>query len=147
MYQCPIDSFSIWEYHCLCGKFRAAQGWRTTAMTKRITFLVLMVFILAGYQAVSSQKTSSPPKNPRSKTAGTFNGYELVDKTGNIRKPADYRDHFEILGTWFVLDPKGNQMHYTYASPGTAEYYRKNGKFADGTVLVKEVDATTHAQM
>jgi hypothetical protein len=116
-------------------------------MTKRITFLLLIVFILAGYQAVSSQKTSSPPKSPRSKTAGTFNGYELVDKTGNIRKPADYRDHFEILGTWFVLDPKGNQMHYTYASPGTAEYYRKNGKFADGTVLVKEVDGTTHAQM
>jgi hypothetical protein len=116
-------------------------------MTKRITFLLLIVFILAGYQAVSSQKTSSPPKSSRSKTAGTFNGYELVDKTGNIRKPADYRDHFEILGTWFVLDPKGNQMHYTYASPGTAEYYRKNGKFADGTVLVKEVDGTTHAQM
>ena len=38
------------------------------------------------------------------------------------------------------------EMHYTYASPGTGEYYRKTGKFADGTVLVKEVFATDHAQ-
>jgi hypothetical protein len=38
-------------------------------------------------------------------------------------------------------------MHFTYASLGTAEFYRKNGKFADGTVLVKEVLATSHAQL
>jgi hypothetical protein len=33
------------------------------------------------------------------------------------------------------------------ASPGTAEYYRKNGKFPDGAVLVKEVFGTEHAQL
>jgi len=44
-----------------------------------------------------------------------------------------------------VLDPKGNQMHFTYASPGTAVYYRGHGTFADGTVLVKEVFAMDHA--
>ena len=38
-------------------------------------------------------------------------------------------------------------MHLTYASPGTAEYYRKTGKYADGTVLVKEVFGTEHARM
>ena len=38
-------------------------------------------------------------------------------------------------------------MHFTYAPPGAAEYYRKNGEFADGTVLAKEIDATDHAQM
>src|SRR5581483_7822197 len=38
-------------------------------------------------------------------------------------------------------------MHLTYASPGTADYYRRNKKFADGTVLVKEVFGTDHAQM
>ena len=62
-----------------------------------------------------------------------FDGCELVDKTGNLRnKPADYRDLYQLLGTFTVLDPKGNQMHVTYASPGTAEYYRKTGKFPDG---------------
>src|SRR4029077_7994133 len=35
----------------------------------------------------------------------------------------------------------------TYASLGAAQYYRKNGKFADGTVLVKEVFGTDHGSL
>jgi hypothetical protein len=35
----------------------------------------------------------------------------------------------------------------TYASPGTAAYYRKTGKFPDGAVLVKEIYGTDHAQL
>ena len=46
-------------------------------------------------------------------------------------------DHYQILGTYNVLDatpmasgtPRGAQIHYTHALPGTAEYYRKTGKF------------------
>lgn len=104
---------------------------------------VMLVFSLAvvGSLALGAFQGGQPP------TKTSFDGFALVDKTGNISKPADYRDHYEIFGTWVVLDPKGNQMHYTYASPGAAEYYRKNGKFADGTVMVKEIDATDHAQM
>jgi len=72
----------------------------------------------------------------------------LVDKAGNIRKSPDYRDRYQALGTFTVLDPKGAaEMHYTYASPGTGEYYRKTGKFADGTVLVKEVFGADHGAM
>jgi Cytochrome P460 len=78
---------------------------------------------------------------------GSFDGFKLVDKTGNITKPADYRDQYEMLGSWTVLDPKGNQMHSVYASPGTAEYYRRNKTFADGTVLVKEIHGTAAGQM
>ena len=74
-------------------------------------------------------------------------GYKLVDKTGNIRKPDDYREAYQMIGAYTILDPKGNQMHDTYASPGAAEYYRRNKKFADGTVLVKEVHGTDHAAM
>jgi len=77
----------------------------------------------------------------------SFNGFDLVDKAGNIGKPKDYRDKYEALGTYTVLDPKGNQMHVTYASPGTAAYYRKTGKFPDGAVIVKEIFATDHAQL
>jgi len=80
-------------------------------------------------------------------TKSTFDGFKLVDKTGNIRKPVDYRDLYQMIGAYTVVDPKGNQMHYTWASPGAAEYYRRNGKFADGTVLVKQVFGTDHAQM
>lgn len=115
-------------------------------MTLRISLVILALIGLAGYQLVSSQKNSGSQKAASSRTP-SFNGYELVDQAGNIRKPADYRDHYQSLGTWAVLDPKGNQLHVVYASPGAAEYYRKNGKFADGTVLVKEIYGTDHAQM
>ena len=46
-----------------------------------------------------------------------------------------------------LIQRGANQMHLTYASPGAADYYRRNKKFADGTVLVKEVFGTDHAQM
>lgn len=115
-------------------------------MIGRVSLVILTLVVLAGYQLVSSQKPSSSQKTAGSRTA-SFNGYELVDKTGNIRKPADFRDHYQVLGTWVVLDPKENQMHFTYASPGSAEYFRKNGKFGDGTVLVKEIFGTDHAQL
>jgi hypothetical protein len=90
-------------------------------------------------------------KSPSTVTAADkspfANNFSLIDKEGQIAKPKDFRERYEILGTYFVLDPAGNQMHMTYASPGAAAYYRQNGKFADGTVLVKEVLGTDHAQM
>ena len=110
---------------------------------RRGVLVVFTLAIAAGFQ-VESQSNK------------TYNGFDLVDKTGNIRKPADFRDLYQILGTYVVLSPKatmsgdsgkGDEMHMTYASPGTADYYRKNGKFADGTVLVKEVLGTDHAQL
>ena len=100
-------------------------------MSFRIALLVLTLLILTGYQQVKSQSNSSN------------SGWDLVDKAGIIRKPADFRDLYQILGVYTPVDFNNNtEMHYTYASPGTAEYYRKTGKFADGTVLVKEVFAT-----
>jgi hypothetical protein len=105
-------------------------------MSFRISSAVLALMVLAGFKQVNSQSKSS-----------TYNGFALVDKAGNIRKPADYRDHFETLGSWTVIDPKGDQIHFVYASPGAAEYYRSNGQFADGTMLVKEIWGTDHAQM
>jgi hypothetical protein len=60
----------------------------------------------------------SSPQPASSQRAESFNGFQLVDKNGNISKPTDYRDRDELLGTYSVLDAKGNQMHVTYASPG-----------------------------
>jgi hypothetical protein len=84
---------------------------------------------------------------PQPQTPNKYDGFDLVDKTGNIRKPSDFRERYQAIGTYMVLNPNGNEMHVTYASPGTAEIYRKTGKFPDGTVLVKEVFATDHAQL
>src|SRR5438045_9420556 len=105
-------------------------------MTRRIPQIILAHAIL-------------PPFAPlHSKSKEAFNGFDLVDKTGNIRKPTDYRDLYQFLGTYSPTGPNGDtEMHVTYASPGAAQYYRKNGKFADGTVLDKETFTTDHAQM
>src|SRR5262245_36543511 len=99
-------------------------------MTSRSLILTLTLVVLTGSHAARSRGVTQDDH------------LDLVDAKGNIRKPPDYRDRYQAFGTYTVLDAKGNEMHYTYASPGTAEYYRKNRRFADGTVLVKEVFAT-----
>ena len=105
-------------------------------MKLAISIAVLLLLLLAGYEQARPQ------------TQNKFDGFDLVDEAGNIRKPIDFRDRYQALGTYTPTDFNGNtDMHYTYASPGTAEYYRKTGKFPDGTVLVKEVFATDHAQL
>lgn len=66
----------------------------------------------------------------------------VVDGKGNLRVPSDYRTAYEALGTWAVANDNGpgsKQLHLVYASPGTVAAYRKDGRFPDGTVLVKEV--------
>src|SRR3989344_1356165 len=65
-----------------------------------------------------------------------------ADASGTLRVPANYRDTYQYLGTWAVADDKAagsKEMHMVYASPGAAAGHRANGKFADGTTLVKEV--------
>ena len=103
-------------------------------MYSRIFVLIISLITAGAFWQVKSQ------------TPKRYDGFQLVDKSGNIRKPSNYQETFQTLGTYTVLDPKGNQMHFTYASPGAAETYRRTGKFADGTVLVKEVHGTDHAQ-
>jgi hypothetical protein len=66
----------------------------------------------------------------------------IADAKGNLHVPADYRLTYEYLGSWAVAANKSEgskQIHTVYASPGTIAAYRKNGRFPDGTVLVKEV--------
>jgi len=81
---------------------------------------------------------------------GTQNAERVVDAEGNLRVPADYRTAYQFLGTWAVADEKGKgskEMHMVYASPGAVSAYLKDGRFADGSVLVKEVFETTAGEM
>jgi len=74
----------------------------------------------------------------------------VVDDAGNLRVPADYRTAYEMLGTWAVAEDEGpgsKEMHMVFASPGTIAAYRKDGRFPDGTVLVKEVFKTNTQDM
>jgi len=81
---------------------------------------------------------------------GTQNAERVVDAEGNLRVPADYRTAYQFLGTWAVADEKGKgskEMHVVYASPGAVSAYLKDGRFADGSVLVKEVFETATGEM
>jgi len=73
----------------------------------------------------------------------------VADTSGNLRVPGDYRTAYQSLGSWAVAADQGQgakEIHVVYASPGTISAYHKNGHFADGSVLVKEVfEATTGA--
>jgi Cytochrome P460 len=106
-------------------------------MTSRILLVSFTLVLLAvSNRSANSQRTAS------------FNGLDFVDKTGNIRKPPDYRDRYEFLGTYTPTGSNGEtEVHETYATPGTAAYYRKTGKFPDGAVLVKETFGTDHAKL
>jgi hypothetical protein len=115
--------------------WRKIRSLRSIAIKKRYLILILALIVLPSYKVQPQSNSGS-------------NGFDLVDKAGIIRKPADYRDRYQALGVFSVADLNGAvDLHYTYAPPGTAEYYRKNGKFADGTVLVKEVFGSDHGQM
>lgn len=66
----------------------------------------------------------------------------LVDVAGTMRLPLDYRAAYQFLGTWAVASdtvPGSKEMHTVYVSPGAIDEYRANGRFKNGTVLVKEV--------
>jgi hypothetical protein len=98
------------------------------------------VVLLAAAVAVAGHRTSQ--------AKSSFDGFDLVDKSGNIRKPAGYKDNYESLGAYSVRNLNGDEeLHYTWASPGTAEAYRKTGKFPDGAVLVKQTFTTDHGPM
>ena len=74
----------------------------------------------------------------------------VVDATGNLHVPDAYRATYQFLGSWAVAAAEGpgsKQLHVVYASPGTVTAYRKDGRFADGAMLVKEVFEAATGQM
>jgi Cytochrome P460 len=73
----------------------------------------------------------------------------VVDASGNMHVPDDYRTAYQLLGSWAIAANQGQgskELHVVYASPGTMAAYRDTGRFPDGAVLVKEVfEAATQA--
>ena len=77
-------------------------------------------------------------------------GTAVVDAAGNLHVPDAYRTTYQSLGSWAVAADQGRgsrELHVVYASPGTIAAYRKDGRFPDGAVLVKEVFQTATAGM
>jgi hypothetical protein len=90
-----------------------------------------LLIILAAYADVSRMVSSNEPK-----------AEAATDAAGNLHVPDAYRTTYEFLGSWAVAADQGRgskELHVVYASPGTISAYRKDGRFPDGAVLVKEV--------
>jgi hypothetical protein len=89
------------------------------------------------------------PANAREKAIAA--PASIADASGALHVPDGYRTSYDYLGTWSIAAPKGKegaaQMHVVYASPKAVDGYKKNGKFSDGVVLVKEVYETETAPM
>ena len=58
-----------------------------------------------------------------------------VDNEGNISLPENFRIEWSHLGSWGLADG----MHDVYAQAESIAAYKRDGKFPDGAVLVKEV--------
>jgi hypothetical protein len=86
-------------------------------------------------------------------TTASSNGRKLeavVDAAGNLHVPDAYRTTYQFLGSWAVAADQGKgskELHVVYASPETITAYRKDGRFPDGAVLVKEVFHAATGQM
>ena len=64
---------------------------------------------------------------------------DIVDETGVISLPTDFRAKMQHLGSWFVPEGDASGFHDVYTDPAAIEAYRKTGRFPDGAVLVKEL--------
>jgi len=73
-----------------------------------------------------------------------------ADRDGHLHVPDDYRTTYQILGSWAIAadDTHGSkELHVVYASPGVIDAYRKDRRFPDGAVLVKEVFKAATSEM
>lgn len=82
----------------------------------------------------------------------------LVDETGNISMPDNFRSDWTFLGTWSVAEKDVDRsseasghgaagLHNVYTQRGVAEYFQQNKEFPDGAVIVKELLKAVTAPM
>jgi Cytochrome P460 len=97
--------------------------------------------------AVGQIRPSKPQSAPESAVVRVA---AVVDASGNLRVPDDYLTTYPFLGAWAVASERGpgsKELHATYASPGAVAAFRKDGRFPEGTTLVKEVFETATGSM
>ena len=72
-----------------------------------------------------------------------------VGSDGSITVPAvDLRKDWAYLGTYAIAGESGSgDFHVVYTQPESVGFYRENGRFPDGAVLVKELFKTATADL
>jgi hypothetical protein len=113
---------------------------------KAVTIAVVSALGLLAVAAAPAHKNRTGAAAP----AESRKAESVVDANGNLRVPADYRTSYQFLGSWAVAAGQvqgAKNLHVVYASPGTIEAYQRDGRFPDGSVLVKEVFQTSTQSM
>ena len=104
------------------------------AVLSRATIAVLVVVACYSFADEQAQEGYSP----------------YVDANGNISLPKDYETTFVHIGTVAVEKESGDpvtELHGTYTRSGDLEAFKRDGKFPDGAVLVKDVRSVTNEKL
>jgi len=106
------------------------ESWERVIKTIRIMLIASIIGIFCNSVAIAEE-------------ANKFSEY--VDEQGNITFPIGYRGTFTHLGTYSVASKMGgttDELHGVYTRPEDAQAYKRDGRFPDGAILIKEVLAT-----
>src|SRR6266436_9357468 len=110
---------------------------------RNTSIVAFRVAVIAAVVAVAARAQMHP-------IAWSKEAEAVVDANGNLHVPHAYRTTYQFLGSWAVASDRGQgskELHVVYASPGAVTAYRKDGRFPDGTTLVKEVFETATTGM
>jgi Cytochrome P460 len=104
---------------------------------------VMKAITVAGIGVVCMSAIVAVAADDRQETtaSGSKSGTQAVDVNGSLRLPDGFRTIYQLLGIWAVAADEGQgsrELHIVRASPGAIDAYRKDGRFPDGAVLVKE---------
>ena len=78
-----------------------------------VVVLISLVLLLVAWQSGST--ATNDPKAAK-----------VVDASGNLRVPGDYRTAYQFLGSWAVAADQGQgskEIHVVYGSPGVSAAY------------------------
>jgi len=105
------------------------------------TPLIANFIVIANSTYAQEEGFEGPPSGGPSNSGDNIGAYsQYVDEKGNISLPSDFLTDWSHLGSWAVVeDGAVPDIHGVYAPKSVVEHFRANGKFADGTILVKEV--------
>lgn len=121
----------------------------------------LLVVIVAGAVACSSTTSTTPEASAKAATTSTPEATiaaaanepakPAFNAKGELQRPVGYRE-WVYVGTPITpndLNPPAApfpDFHNVYIHPGDYAYWKQNGKFRDGTVIIKELVAVGDKQ-
>ena len=107
--------------------------------TVGITIVVVLVAIVGLYFTLA--KAAAPAAGQAFKAAG---GLVEFTPDGKLKQPVGYRE-WVFIGTPLTPNELNDghatfpEFHNVYIDPGSFAYWRKTGKFRDGTVIIKDL--------